>query len=82
VVTGVDNLQIAQIARLAGAPKVRGAGVDLNVRLGDTVQAGALLYRVHASYPADLEFARQASTRFSGIVLGSADQVPQVFVEF
>ena len=29
VVTSVDNLQLARIARLAGAPKVQGAGVDL-----------------------------------------------------
>ncbi|WP_300654325.1 thymidine phosphorylase family protein [Hydrogenophaga sp.] len=82
VVIGIDNLQIAQIARLAGAPKVRGAGVDLCVKLGEPVSAGDVLYRVHASYPADLEFARQASVRASGFSLGTAAQVPQVFVEF
>ena len=82
VVTGIDNLQIAQIARLAGAPKVQGAGVDLLHKLGDEVRAGDALYRVHASYPADLEFARQACLRFNGFSLGHADQVPHVFVEF
>ena len=82
VVTGIDNLQIAQIARLAGAPKVQGAGVDLLRKLGDEVRAGETLYRVHASYPADLEFARQACLRFNGFSLGHADQVPHVFVEF
>ena len=82
VVTGIDNLQIAQIARLAGAPKVQGAGVDLCAKLGDAVAAGDVLYRVHASYPADLEFARQATLRASGYTLGDAGQVPRVFVEF
>ncbi|MCW5652230.1 thymidine phosphorylase family protein [Hydrogenophaga sp.] len=82
VVTGIDNLQIAQVARLAGAPKVPGAGVDLQVRLGETVAAGGVLYRVHANYPADMAFARQASERLSGITLGTSAQVPHVFVEF
>ena len=82
MIIGIDNLQIAQIARLAGAPKVRGAGVDLCVKLGEPVSAGDVLYRVHASYPADLEFARQACARASGFSLGTSAQVPQVFVEF
>jgi len=82
VVTAIDNLQIAQIARLAGAPKVRGAGVDLARKLGEPVQAGDLLYRVHARYPADLAFARQACERASGYRIGVASEVPHVFVEF
>ena len=81
-VTGIDNFQIARIARLAGAPKVAGAGVDLMRKLGDPVAPGDLLYRVHAAYTADLEFARQASGRSSGYTLGEADAVPHVFVEF
>ena len=82
VVTGIDNLQIAQIARLAGAPKVKGAGVDLTRKLGEPVAVGDVLYRIYANYPADLEFARQASARFHGYSIGSAEQVPHVFVEF
>ena len=82
VVAGIDNFQIARVARLAGAPKVKGAGVDLFRKLGDSVAAGDLLYRVHASYPADLEFARQASARSTGYTIGRANEVPHVFVEF
>jgi thymidine phosphorylase len=63
VVAGIDNLQIARIARLAGAPKVQGAGVDLLCKLGEPVRSGEPLYRVHADFPADLEFARQACAR-------------------
>jgi len=81
-VTGIDNLQLARIAGLAGAPKVPNAGVDLLCKLGDEVQAGQPLYRVHASYGADLEFARQACARSSGYSLGDASAVPHVFVEF
>ena len=82
VVAAIDNVQIARIARLAGAPKVPGAGVDLLHKLGHAVSAGDLLYRVHANYPADLEFARQACARASGFTIGGADAVPHVFVEF
>ncbi len=82
VVTGIDNLQIARIARFAGAPKVKGAGVDLFRKLGEAVVAGEPLYRVHAAYAADLEFARQACEKASGFQTGAADEVPHVFVEF
>jgi thymidine phosphorylase len=80
-VVGIDNLQIAQIARLAGAPQVQSAGVDLVHKLGDTVQSGDVLYRVHACYPADLGFARQACEQDSGYQLGNSADVPHVFVE-
>ncbi len=82
VVTGIDNLQLARIARLAGAPKVQGSGVDLLRKLGDPVAAGEPLYRVYAAYPADLEFARQSALKQSGFRLGHADEVPHLFVEF
>ena len=82
VVAGIDNQQIARIARLAGAPKVPGAGLDLMRKLGQPVAAGELLYRVHAGFPADLEFARQASERACGFTIGSAEAMPHVFVEF
>jgi thymidine phosphorylase len=82
VVSGIDNHHLAHIARFAGAPKVKEAGVDLCAKLGDEVKDGDLLYRVHASYPSDLEFARQACARSSGYRIGRAEDVPHVFVEF
>ena len=82
VVAGIDNLQLARIARFAGAPKVKNAGVDLMCKLGDVVEVDALLYRVHAGYPSDLEFARQASHKSCGYSIGLAEDVPHVFVEF
>ena len=82
VVTGIDNLQVARIARLAGAPKAQGAGVDLFAKLGDAVVAGQPLYRVHADYASELEFARRATAEDSGFLVGSAEAVPHVFVEF
>ena len=82
VVTGIDNLQVARMARLAGAPKVIGAGVDLFRKLGDAVSSGDVLYRVHAGFQSDLEFARQTCAKSTGYTIGRADEVPHVFVEF
>lgn len=82
VVTAIDNLQIARIARLAGAPTVIGAGVDLQHKLGASVSVGDLLYRVHADFQSDLEFARQACAKSTGYHIGPVSDMPHVFVEF
>jgi thymidine phosphorylase len=82
VVTGIDNFQIARVARLAGAPKVIGAGVDLLRKLGDTVAPGDALYRVYAGFATDLGFAQQLCAKASGYTIGRAEDMPHVFVEF
>jgi thymidine phosphorylase len=80
-VVGIDNLQMARIARLAGAPMAKGAGVDLLKKLGDPVEKGEPMYRVHASFSADLEFASAFSKRESGYRIGEEDEIPRAFVE-
>jgi thymidine phosphorylase len=82
VITGIDNLQLAKIARLAGSPKVIGAGVDLFKKLGAAVVRGEVLYRVYAQYASDLLFAQQACQKTSGYSIGMPGDVPHVFVEF
>ena len=59
-VVAIDNVQLARIARSAGAPRAKGSGVDLLVKLGAPVAQGQLLYRVYAAFPTELAFARQA----------------------
>ena len=53
------------------------AGLDLRVKLGDSVRKGQHLYRVHARFEADLEFARRMATEGTAYTLGSADQAPR-----
>ncbi|MFY7864950.1 thymidine phosphorylase family protein [Roseateles sp.] len=79
VVVAIDNLRIARIARLAGAPQVAGAGMDLLRKLGEPVRAGEPLYRIHAQYEADLQFARTLAEKDSGYRVGSAEQLPHEF---
>jgi thymidine phosphorylase len=56
-VTSINNLQMARIARMAGAPMDKGAGVDLFKKLGDPVDKGEALYRIHAEFRSDFQFA-------------------------
>jgi thymidine phosphorylase len=82
VVTAIDNLRIARIARLAGAPQVPDAGIALLKKLGERVAAGEPLYRVHARYEADLAFARELAGSDGGYRLGDASELPRDYAGF
>jgi thymidine phosphorylase len=77
VVTAIDNFLLAKIARMAGAPMDKGAGVDLFKKIGDKVRKGESIYRVHAEFPTDLQFARDLSSAHSGYTIGDAVADPQ-----
>ena len=77
VVTAIDNLAIARIAQLAGAPKVAGAGLELLKRLGEHVRAGQPLYRVFARFEADLDYARRKAETDPGFRVGDAAELPR-----
>jgi thymidine phosphorylase len=65
-VTAIDCHMIARIARLAGAPMEKGAGIDLLRKVGDTVGQGEALYRIHATSETGLGFARELAAETSG----------------
>ena len=68
-VAAIDNLQMARIARLAGAPMDKAAGVDLYRKLGDPVRRGEPLYAIYAEHEADFRFASTAAQQNSGFTL-------------
>jgi thymidine phosphorylase len=82
MVVNIDNLQMAHIARFAGAPMDKGAGVDLFKKLGDKVKKGDPLYRIHAEFPADYKFAVELSESNNGYLIGKEEDIPKAFVEF
>lgn len=57
VLTHINNRKISRLAKLAGAPDDKAAGVDLHVRLGDQVVAGRPMVTIHAEAPGELEYA-------------------------
>lgn len=56
-VADIDNRVLARIAKLAGAPHSKVAGVDMHVALGDWVEAGQPLFSIHAQVPGELRYA-------------------------
>lgn len=57
-VRAIDNRRLARLAKLAGAPETAVAGVEMMVRMSDTVQRGQPLCCVHAASPGELEYAQ------------------------
>lgn len=57
IITYINNRFIAKLAKLAGAPADKCAGIDFTVRLGDKVRVGDLLFTLHANTPGELNYA-------------------------
>jgi thymidine phosphorylase len=53
----IDNRRIAKVAKLAGAPDAKAAGVEVHVHLNDMIEAGQPLYTIHAEAPGELAYA-------------------------
>lgn len=66
MVSALDGWVLADIARRAGAPNDRGAGLDLLARQGDMVREGDALYVIHSNSQVDLEAAVSVSERTCG----------------
>jgi AMP phosphorylase len=56
-VTWIDNYGLVKIARYAGAPKHKGAGIQLYKKVGDPVKKGETLLSVYAEKSGKLEEA-------------------------
>lgn len=56
-VTHVNNRTLARLAKLAGAPDAKAAGLELHCRLGDEIQVGEPLVTVHAEAAGELAYA-------------------------
>jgi thymidine phosphorylase len=65
--TSIDNRRLAKLAKLAGAPEAKAAGVVLNVRLSDDLAAGQPLCTVHTQTVGELEYALDYSRRVEDI---------------
>lgn len=65
-ITSINCHIIARIARLAGAPMDKGAGIDLLHKIGADVRKGEALYRIHAQSGTGLSFARELAAEDCG----------------
>ena len=66
VVESIDNERINKIGVLAGASKYHGAGIDLMKKVGDKVEQGETLYRLHSVNSTDFAFANSVVDGYTG----------------
>jgi thymidine phosphorylase len=67
-ITGIDCRRLARAAKLAGAPADPAAGIDLHVRVGQSVDGGQPLFTLHAESAGELAYAREYLTMHGDIV--------------
>ena len=70
-VVAIDCHRIARIARVAGAPMDKGAGIDLFCKVGAEVVRGQPLYRIHAVSQAGLSYACELAAEASGYAMAA-----------
>ncbi len=56
IVSSINCRFIARLAKLAGAPAAKSAGLEMHVKLGDSIETGARLFTLHAEAPGELEY--------------------------
>lgn len=75
-VSEIDCLQLNRLARSAGAPIDKGAGIRLFRKIGDRVEKGQPLYRIHAYDQSELDLAIGSARRDSGYAVRAPHSLP------
>jgi len=57
IVDRIDNRRLAKVAKLAGAPDDKSAGVEIHVRIGHRITEGEPTYTIHSEAPGELAYA-------------------------
>lgn len=67
-IASIDNRLLARLAKLAGAPAAKAAGVQIHVELGDRVRCGQPLLTLHAETPGELDYALDFHAENPGMI--------------
>jgi len=68
IVSGIDCLRLNRLARTAGAPIDKGAGIKIFKKIGDRVEKGEPLYRIHAFDRSEFDLAVATAKTDAGYV--------------
>ncbi|HET7256620.1 MAG TPA: thymidine phosphorylase family protein, partial [Xanthobacteraceae bacterium] len=68
-VSGIDCLHLNRLARTAGAPIDKGAGIKIFKKLGDRVEKGEPLYRIYAFDHSEYDLAVAATQMDTGYAI-------------
>lgn len=71
IVEAIDNQRINKIGVWAGANKYLGSGIDLLKKVGDRVEQGEALYRIHSTNSTDFAFANSVVEGYNGYEISS-----------
>jgi len=66
----IKNSAIIQIARRSGTPKDKGAGIHLNVKMGDEIKKGEVLFSIYSDNYQRLNEAFNLSEELEPVVIG------------
>lgn len=69
IVASIDNRKLARIAKLAGAPQTKGAGILFASPIGLHVRKGDRLFTLYAGSKGELEYAREYYRRSDGLIV-------------
>ncbi len=73
MVANIDNRVLAKIAKLAGAPNAKAAGLEFHTPLGVQVETGTPLFTVHAESRGELAYALEYVRAHPGVIRLEAD---------
>jgi thymidine phosphorylase len=76
VISGIDCLHLNRLARTAGAPIDKGAGIKVFKKIGDRVEQGEPLYRIYAFDQSEYDLALGAARLNAGYVI-DGDRLPR-----
>src|SRR3989338_6117539 len=65
----IDNFSISRIARIAGAPQDKGAGIYLYRHIGDKVKRHEKLFTIYAESKHEMEYAKDVSKQMKAFVV-------------
>ena len=73
MVANIDNRVLAKIAKLAGAPGAKAAGLELHTPLGAQAEKGTPLFTVHAESRGELAYALEYVRAHPGVIRLESD---------
>ena len=67
-VVHINNRKLSRLAKLAGAPDAKAAGIHMGVRLGDEIDRGQPLLHIHAETPGELAYALDYAAQAGDVI--------------
>jgi thymidine phosphorylase len=71
VIEAIDCLRLNRLARTAGAPLDKGAGIKVFKKIGGLVEKGEPLYRIHAFERSQFDLALAAAKSDTGYIISA-----------